>query len=245
MIRVYLDTNIFSYFKRGEFEKLYEKLKILSEEKILFFYSQAHLNDLHSDRTDNKFEELKIIEQLCNDNFLHQDIEKNSIKNSLVVPLVAYEHFKPEDESFESLFSNVFSDLAEFGEFGQIIKLLESQEIDIGLENHSSNNTLEAKELYQKLGIEKSKYSMKEWMNIVGKMIDKFQSDDSIIKDVRRYSKEHLQLEKFKVNIDEINFNENLAKTVIGKSFMELLDEQLEIGKSKDGTITRFNRVTT
>lgn len=115
MIRVYLDTNVFSCFKRGEFEKLFKKLELLSEEKILLFYSQAHLNDLHRDRTNNKFEELKIIEQLCNDNFLHQDIEKDSIKNSLVVPLVAYEHFKPEDESFESLFSNVFSDLEDFG----------------------------------------------------------------------------------------------------------------------------------
>lgn len=143
------------------------------------------------------------------------------------------------------MFFQIWRTLEDFGEFGQIDKLLESQEIDIGLENHPSNNTVEAKELYKRLGIEKSKYSMKEWMNIVGKMMDKFQNDDSIIREARRYSKKHLQLEKFKVNIDEINFNENLAKTVIGKSFMELLEEQLEIGKSKDGVITRFNRVTT
>lgn len=248
MIRIYLDTNVFSKFKRGELEHLFNRLQELHEKKTLIFYSQAHLNDLSRDSTDNKYQELQVMKKLCSNNFLQYDFEKDYIRNPLAFPHEAYEYFIPEDSSFEKIFSEVFSIDEETDESGLIkasIDYFMSQEVDLELDKHRINSTTEAKEILKSLGITKSRFKMSEWIEIVGQMMDKFGGDNSIIKNLRRLSKEYLEVEKFNVNIDDVNFNQNLAKTQLGKSFLELLEEQVDLLKPKDGQITRYSRIST
>lgn len=252
MVKVYLDTNVFSKFKNGELKDLLTCLQQISEKEMLFFFSQAHINDLHRDNTENKFEEFRVIENICNNNFLQYDPKEDTIKYLLANPFEAYDSFKPEDELYENWMGTIFHEIMkedESGIFKSVWESVENQEIDLQLTGYFegemfSAEQMLAREVYNKIGIEKSRYTVGEWFKVVGKIMDNFQNDDSVIREIRRLSKIHINVDKFKVNIDEIKFNENLAKTAIGKSFLELLEDQLEINSGKDKVISIFNRVT-
>ena len=246
MLRLYIDTNLFSKIKDGSLPKLHQKLKVAAENQFLCFYSQAHINDLHQDKTENKFIRMDIMSELVHDNFLHYNLDHDNIKNSLVYPRDAYENFKPDESTFEDWATKIFDDPEDELGIGKILKnAFQNQEIDLKLFDHPSNNTDEAKEMLARIGINKSKYNMLEWIKVVGKMMDVFQNDDGVIKEARRLSKIHLNVDKFNLKIDEINFNENLADSVLGKSFLDLLEDQLKNYQSNGESISIFNRITT
>lgn len=71
-MRIYFDKQIFSYLFKNEKPEYVDLLKKLYDYKqnSLFCYSHAHLLDLKNDKTDIKFQELKFIETLVDDNYL-------------------------------------------------------------------------------------------------------------------------------------------------------------------------------
>lgn len=243
MIRLYFDTNIYTYYKQGKHPGLFKTILKSKNDIFLICYSQAHLNDLHQDKSDEKFKDLKIIENFCTDNFLQYDYLEGRISNLLARPREAYDAFKPDDQSYETFMTDLFQidDDKDFEE--KFRKFFDNQIIDLGLSKHPKAK--EAKEMYGRLGITKDQYTMSEWMKIVGRMMDTFSTDNKIIRDARRLSKQHLQVEKFNVNIDEVKFDENLSKTKIGKSFSDLLEEQLSHFQKDKSKVSIFDRFTT
>jgi len=51
--------------------------------------------------------------------------------------------------------------------------------------------------------------------------------DPKLIKEIRRLSQNYLGVDKFKIKIGNLNFDKNLSKSRLGKSFQEMLDQQL------------------
>ena len=131
MLKVYFDTNVYSDICKGLDKGFIETIYALAESKVLFLYSQAHLNDLSVDKTDNKYEELRIIEEIAEDNFLHQDTESDQIINSLLKAKEAFE-----------LYGEIQNDVGAFleGSFNKTgdplvdsyIDLLKMKPIDLG-----------------------------------------------------------------------------------------------------------------
>lgn len=75
-MRIYLDTNVYSLLKTKEFESLHATI-INDKKNNIYFFSEAHLHDLSRDKTDEKFEDMKLIEKVCDFNcyYFHKKIE--------------------------------------------------------------------------------------------------------------------------------------------------------------------------
>lgn len=245
MIKIYLDTNIYTYLQRTEYADVRERINTSKNRALLFMFSDAHLKDLHRDKSERKYEDLEFIESISEDNFLNYEVERDVISYKYVTPTEAYQYYGPSDESYEDLFSSIFEEAGDDALIAMLRNIFESQSIDLKLEENLASHPDEVKQLYKRIGLEKSKYNLLEWMSVAGKLMDRFSNDDSIIKDVRRYSKEYLNVEKYNLNIDEIDFSQKISETVIEKSFLDFLEDNLAHLKDKDGKISLFNRLTT
>ena len=98
------------------------------------------------------------------------------------------------------------------------------------------------------LGITKRYYKMGEGLPIVRDMMTKFEDDPKLIKEIRRLSQHHLGVDKFKIKIGNTDFDEKLSKSKLGKSFQEMLDQQLgfilkELKSYYNEFITGFNMI--
>lgn len=250
MLKVYFDNNVYSDICKGIDREFIEVVYELAESQVLFLYSQAHLNDLSADKTDHKYEELRIIEEIAEDNFLHQDPESNQITNSLIKAKEAFE-----------LYGDIQNDVGVFleGSFDKTgdplvdtyIDLVKMQPIDLGEEVErilAKDDKDPAKAMYARLGITKRYYTLGEWLPITAKMMSSFENEPDLIKSIRLQSKQHLQVDKFNIKIDDIKFDEKLSKSKIGKSFKEMLDQQMSFNPDNQQDfyyefITGFNMI--
>jgi len=116
MVTVYFDSQIFRYLKNIEKyptskQPLIQRLsKYISEnrEHFLYFFSHAHLLDLANDKTDKKYEDLKFMESVVDNNFLIQHFGSDKAKYLLVDPITAFEDYKPDDEDLSINFEELF-----------------------------------------------------------------------------------------------------------------------------------------
>lgn len=240
MLKVYFDTNIFSAIAKQSTSVVISNLVSRADKDILFFYSQAHLDDLSNDITDNKFTELDTISNFVKDNYLYEDFLKKSVALKYVSPRQAYETLKGNTNSKDTPFKELF-DLAKYS--GDLDK---NAEIDLGpeVEKHLlDNDNPHHRLIYNAVGIYKRKYKMDEWLSIIESMMERFSSDPDLIKFLRRESISKLKVEKLKLKIGEIKFDENLRNSLLGKDFEQLVNEQFEV--MPDSYNTAFNRITT
>lgn len=229
MLKVYFDHNVYSDISKELDDEFIDKIVQLSKKDVLFFYSQAHLNDLSSDSTEYKFKELKVIERIADNNFLHLDTESDHIVNSQILATEAFNRFgmlqNNVGQSLRSVFDKTGDPLIDL-----TISLSKLQPIDLGEgieEILNRKETDKAKVTYVKLGITKRKYNLGEWILIYTTMMDKLENDPSLLKEIRRSSMQYLNVDKFDLKIGSINFDENLRKSKLGKSFEEMLIRQM------------------
>lgn len=246
MIKIYLDNNIYRLLAKPENSSFKALLERNINKNILILYSQAHINDLHQDMTEKKYSDLDFMDSLVEDNYLIHDDENDSVKNSLVRPREAYKHFKPEVESFESFISSTIEEFENDSELkhllAPIINSWKSIPIDLGVSKISMDQ--DPKNIVDRLGLSKDPKSLYEWMPIFGKMLDQLKTDHSIIKDIRSLSKNMLQVEKFNINIEDVDFNKNLAETQLGMSFNKLLDTTIDNMTEQEKKNYRYMKFT-
>lgn len=245
MIRLYIDTNIYAAFKESE-AGLLEKIKGDIGNKLIVFFSTAHLNDLHRDKTDQKYIDLRFMGEIVEDNFFEYNEEINTTDFWYLDPIKAYEQMNHDDNSFADFFKILTGDSeSELGALDFIQGFMGSQEIDLNIDEQLKTADKETKELYDRIGLTKSKFSPKEWTEFLMKYFDMLQSDDSLIKAIRRITKKNLNVEKFDINIEALNFDSNLSNSVIGKSFLDFLEGHLEIISSETKKpISFYDRLT-
>ena len=249
MLRIYSDQNIISKLCNEESELLRDLQELVTKD-VLVFYSQGHLNDLSSDVTDKKFNELEVIKSLANGNFLYIDYDDNNIQNDLIGPNEAFEKYGTIHRNIGEFIKNVFD---ESGDplVDLYIRLKKLQPVDLGSDIEAALKKPEndpARQMYEKLGITKRYYTMGEWIPIVGDLFNKFENDPKLLREIRRLSQIHLGVDKFKIKIGSVDFDEKLSKSKLGKSFREMLDQQLLFLPEEQRTyynefITGFNMI--
>lgn len=231
MLKVYLDTNIYSDISNEIDDSFSKRIKHLAEKEILFLYSQAHLNDLSTDKTDFKSKELKIIDEIADTNFLQQDLETNRISNPVVKASEAFELFGEIQNDVALTLSSAFEETGE-SLVDIFLNQIKQQPVDLGpnIEEILSRDGKDQEKLtYERLGIYKRHYKMDEWSRIVTKILHDLESDPILLRIIRQQSKQYLEVDKFNIKIDDVKFNDKLARSKIGKSFKELLAHQMNL----------------
>lgn len=113
MKRVYLDSNIFRFLKRREnqlYSKLYQDLKDCSD-RLIYYYSHAHILDLERDKTNQKFEDLRFMEEFVKSNYLLLPHKEKIVNVQIATPIEAFQgqgENKPLIEYFN--LDEIFSD---------------------------------------------------------------------------------------------------------------------------------------
>jgi len=89
-MRIYLDQCVIQYLKSDEGKTLLRRVLDDSSRNI-YVFSEAHLYDLRHDRTDEKFADMDLLEQIAADHCMHYEDER--VKFNKFTPRVYYNRF--------------------------------------------------------------------------------------------------------------------------------------------------------
>lgn len=246
MERIYFDKQIFSHLFKGE-KTLYQNfLKDLLDNKdsFLYCYSHGHLLDLKNDKTDIKYKELDFMESLVGDNYLSYHALDKRTSCYLVRPNEAFKDIDNEDEPFS--FASIFEDIdlsyatpEEAEQLKNVTDILKNQKLDFGfLQNHEI-----PKELSETIGrflpVGLNPMSMMEWTEHFMGMLKTMEEDKSAYKGLRNVVDKHINNGKFTIEYDNIDFNDELKNSVLQKSFIEYVNNNLN--PNGDKTITDYD----
>ncbi len=113
-MKVYIDSCVFQDLKKEENKELFEFIKS-SKPKNIYCFSEAHLQDLTRDRSDEKFKDMNFIEQIVDNNCYCYD---KKIIFQYCTPTEYYNYFEwPDLTSFNS-------DNSIFSGFESLFKLI-------------------------------------------------------------------------------------------------------------------------
>jgi hypothetical protein len=242
MIKVYLDSNIYSYFKYngdaldGELVKPTQKLKSIlleRQDKYLCFYSEAHIFDLKKDKTDNWKHNLKEIEAIANDNFLSKNHQSHNTSYQLVTPQVIFSEYLNPENLGDLLNFDQLKDLPE-AQKRMLDEVLDIQ-LPFDLPELSGNRDLDDL-LLLLFGDRKETYTFRDIFNQAPIFLNKLFSDPKSFQGIRRMMLDLLQLKKkWGVSIDKKDFMEKLKFTPIGKEFFDFVGDSLSKKKGDPG----------
>ena len=121
MFRIYFDKQIFSYlfneklYKNGLSKRSVEKYAVLYDkvfqhkDQFVFYFSEAHMQDLSRDKTEIKYEELDFMESIVDRNCIA--IIKNKPTSYLITPKEGFDEFSQINvPDFDNLNFNEMSD---------------------------------------------------------------------------------------------------------------------------------------
>lgn len=238
-MRIYLDKQIFSHLFKQEKSQYINLLRKLYDYKSngIFCYSHAHLLDLKNDKTDIKYDELKFMETLVDDNYLSYHAIDKYTSCYLVNPLEAFADINIEEEEFD--ISDIFN-------------------VDTGLMTKEQNDNLETvkkflndfkfdfsflkENLPEDTNDSVNKIIPSEKMSIIDLtqhmmgMVKNMDEDKSFYKGLRSTSDKYLNNGKFTVDFNSIDFNDDLKNSALQKTFIEFVNGNLNPNGNKKVT---------
>lgn len=234
MERIYFDKQIFSHLYKGEKLVYQNFLKDLIESKdvFLFCYSQGHLLDLKNDKTEIKYKELDFIETLVGDNYLSYHAIDKKTSCYLARPNEAFKDIDIDEEPFS--LSTFFGDMdlsyateEQAEQLKNAIDILKNQKLDFGfLQNQEI-----PKELSETIGkflpVGLNPMSIMEWSEHFKSMLKTLEDDKTAYKGLRNAIDKNINNGKFTVDYDEIDFNDELKNSVLQKTFIEYVNNNL------------------
>lgn len=239
MIRYYLDSQIFRYIKKSSptfNQELYDTIESLKD-KVVFLYSEAHLEDLAVSREEYRQIDLLHMEEYVDKNFISRDYVYNKTEFHRVTPVNAYE-WKDYSTSvrlenpFESI-KETFEDDLFGGVFNNLMDSLFNIEIPVGYYQNSGNK--EGVDFMTSLGITQPVVKLKDLM---GMFLQKF-SDKREFVGVRKVFYKYLKNDEYSYENFGMDFDELMKNSIMGKSFFELSEQQLA-GNKKDSFFDLF-----
>lgn len=256
MQRIYIDSNIFRFLKKQDiplYQELYKKIIDYSD-RLIYYYSYAHLADLSRDKSEEKYDDLIFMHNIVNSNYLATKWKETQATIQIASPLEAFKSLN-FDESFSDVIKPIFNLKEEFPsnkEFPELTKLTNALDtlmeikLPFNLKTNIEKKDDKSQEAWRNLiPNPKDTYSLKEWMQDFGGIIDNFTNDEKTYKSARRHSIETIQHKKYEVNINDIDFDTSLKNTPLQKYFTEFVQEILkaqnkDINSSYDFYITAF-----
>lgn len=242
MIKVYLDTNIYSYFREDrndpndELISLAKRLKtflIERKDKLLCFYSEAHIFDLKKDKSENWKNELKEIQNIAYNNFLSRDHQSHQTSHQLVTPDIIFPEYTNPENLEELLNLEQLKDLPE-SQKRKIDEILDIQ-IPFNFQETSGNKELDGLILLL-FGERKDAYTFRDILNQAPIFLNQLFSNPKSFQGIRKMMLDFLQLkEKWGISLDEEDFMGKLKFTPIGKEFFDFIGDSLSKKKEDPG----------
>lgn len=255
MNRIYCDSNIYRYLNPGHPSYSHGLLDVFEslKDKMLFTFSDAHLDDLKDSKTEFAYKDLELMGRYVKDNyFMHDLITEKKTTCYLATPLEA---FKGKDyNAYNSVLQNnpfdidkMFSDDPS-DEFGfnrllrQSLQLLYNMPIDALTPSIDTASLKRVhKEWFEKMIPNYSPtMTIQEMMNGLWSFGQGILEDAGELTAFRKYIQEYLDRDEYSFDKWGIGFNERLKQTSIGKTFTELVDFILTQDQKND-LYHRFN----
>jgi len=216
MLKLYFDINVFRDFKTKYADLAEKVIENISQERVIVFYSFAHIMDFSRDKTDYKKDDLLYMEKYVNDNFLKQDVVENRLDYLLVKPQEAYETFESETD-----LGNVFNlPGIGFDEFSHI-------KIPLSLGLNKVPDPDKVQKLYNNIGFVEGEYTMNDLAPMMNKLFKGLYDSPEFGKDLRRTGSEMYDYNKLTgagsiQEIDQVfkdtGFNMSLLEIVASSS---------------------------
>jgi hypothetical protein len=237
MKRVYIDSNVFRFLKKKDnefYSKLYDDLNSFSD-RLIYYFSHAHILDLERDKTNHKYDDLIFMEKFVKSNYLLLPYKDTFVNVQIATPTEVFQG-QDKSQSLEEIFNfdNLFDDeeLKKSPEMVVAKELLEKAMntiLKVDLKTNLEEQSEEAINLSKRLiPVLKDEYKLSEWISQFSNLMNNLYEDKSLYKNLRRNTIETLNLkEKYNININDFNFDENLRNTPLQKSFLELVEESM------------------
>ncbi len=236
MIKVYLDTNIYSYFREDRNDPIASRLKKLlleRKDKFLCFYSEAHIHDLKNDPTGNWKHEIQEIDKIAFNNFLVRENLSPRTSHQVVTPEVIFQEYSNLDNLGDLLSLSQIKDLPK-EEKKKIDEILDLQ-LPFDLTESSGNKELDDLILLL-FGERKETYSFREILNQAPNFLNQLFTNPKSFQGIRKMMIDFLQLkEKWGLTLQEEDFMTKLKLTPLGKDFFEFIEGSLSKKRNEPG----------
>lgn len=213
MVRVYLDSNVFRFLKKAEtdfYRNLDKDLRRYSD-RLIYYFSHAHLLDLKRDKSEKNKDDLIFMEEFVQSNYLALGWNEEFVNVQIATPTEAFEGIE-EDKPIIDYFN--FDELLNDEEFGGSPELLEaklklkelmSSPMNLGLATNMQNYSEEEKKAWQNLIPEiKDEYTFEEWIHQFSLMCENLFNNPKTYKELRRSSIENLNLiQKYNIDVEK------------------------------------------
>lgn len=244
MIKVYLDTNIYSYFREDRNDhnhainrhaKRLKNLLIERKDKFLCFYSEAHIFDLKKDKSENENwkHELEEIKNIAFENFLTREHQSHQTSHHLVAPEKIFPEYSNPEDLGELIKLSQLNDLPEI-ERKKVDQLLDIQ-LPFDLIESSGHKELDDLILLL-FGERKESYTIRDILNQAPIFLNQLFSNPKSFQGMRKMMIDFLQLkEKWRLSLQEEDFMGKLKFTPLGKDFFEFIEGSITKKKEEPG----------
>lgn len=252
MLRIYCDSNIYRYLNTNHPSHNPELLDVfeLLRGKMLFTFSDAHLDDLKDSPLALAEIDLKLMGEYTKDNyFLHDFVRDKATGPYLATPLEA---FKSKDyDAYHKTLENPFNldsllgDLDDFPEGKLLKQLLKSvYDVPIGafMKEHNAGVTDEkGRALMDKMIPGYTPLmSLNEFMTGMWPYSKSLLEDKKEFTELRRYIASYINRDEYSFENWGMGFTERFKQSTLGKSYLDMIDGMLTDNQKKD-LYQRFN----
>lgn len=229
MPRIYFDTNIYSNLK-GSLDTKYRELNrlLLEYQPVLsIYFSYALIRDKRKDLTDRKFEDFKYIETWTGNNYIAYDPLEKRTSFYLATPTMVFND-NPEDDMNGLL--NFFDAADDEDEMIKAIPKTLFSNIPIPLDRDSLNKVPDEQKrvLNEIMPFDKEHPTLFHVMENMTVFTQKIFADSSLYKQLRNMLYDSINGGRLILN-DDLAFNEALKSTIVQKSFLEFVEDNLKM----------------
>ncbi|MDR6193098.1 hypothetical protein [Siphonobacter sp. SORGH_AS_0500] len=244
MVRVYLDSNVYRKIKQNTNSNNLKSKLIDNDDSLLFLYSHAHIKDLHQDKTEKKFEDLDFMCQIVKDNYLMYNDDTENFVPFIVNPREAYEADTTENIfNLDWLASNIDSVPSwmalypEYKEFSSVLKDILDTKINFDIDISSLPDEV-VENLSRIMPINIGDISIKSWIQNYWDKTNSIFNDPDIYRKLRRSLHSYLGVDKFVIDYNSFDFDDDLKNSPLKMKFKEYVDSFFDNNSLKK---TEFN----
>jgi hypothetical protein len=234
--RIYCDSNIFRIIKPSHPYYKDELCRCLNDvkDKFLFIFSEAHLDDLSHSEESFRNEDLGFMEKYVRDNYFTSNHVKNKeFETFLLTPVKAYatKDYAAAKRALRNPFDidSLFEGLGDSPELklaGDLMKAAFDLPVaSLGNTIDTSDMDEKQKALFDKImpGYTPS-MSIKDFMRSISPYSAALLQDEKEVSSLRKYIAEYMNRDEYSFEKWGLAFNERMKETVIGKSYLEMVD---------------------
>jgi len=246
MLRIYCDSNIYRYLNPRHPSFTLELLDVFEslKDKMLFTFSDAHLDDLRNSTQKYAEADLLLMGRYVKDNYFMHDLVKNKRTGPyLATPVEAYDN--KDYVTYERVLNNpfdvdnLFAGLDEF-EGGKAIKDLMKSFFDLPIAAFGTSIEAEKMDIKNKEWFNKLMPNYDPMMSLGNFMNDMFPYSRSLLQnekeltELRKYIASYMDRDEYSFEKWGIGFNERFKQSALGKSYTEMIEAMLTANQKND-----------